>query len=124
MYFKQGDQLHIVSSDPNMQPCGIKDTGLDGLQDNFSLLHRIATTDLQFGRWGDLFEQLASPQFWEYQASQRQWTQSSPRKFEQPQGEIQAENIANEDGNKLDIGALKAKSIQTKCKKVVCRLER
>ena len=25
MYIRQGDQLHIVSGDPNVQPCGIKD---------------------------------------------------------------------------------------------------
>ena len=122
MYIRQGDQLHIVSGDPNVQPCGIKDRGLNGLQDNFSLLHKSANTDLQFGRWGDLFAQLASPQFWEYQASQRQWTQSSPRKVEQPQGEVQAENPVNE--SKLDTGALKAKTIQTKCRKVAGRLVR
>ena len=31
MYIRQGDQLHIVSGDPNVQPCGIKDRGLNGL---------------------------------------------------------------------------------------------
>ena len=36
VYIKQGDQLHILSGDPNVQPCGIKDQGLTGLQDNFS----------------------------------------------------------------------------------------
>ena len=102
MYIRQGDQLHIVLGDPNVQPCGIKDRGLNGLQDNFSLLHKSANTDLQFGRWGALFAQLASPQFWEYQASHRQWTQSSSRKVEQPQGEVQAENSANE--SKIDTG--------------------
>ena len=69
IYIKQGDQLHILSGDPNVQPCGIKDQGLTGLQDNFSRLHDTATTDLQFGKWGELFAQLASPQFWEYKAS-------------------------------------------------------
>ena len=49
MYIRQGDQLHIVSSDPNVQPCGIKDQGLNGLQHSFSLLHSSASTDLQFG---------------------------------------------------------------------------
>ena len=54
--------------------------------------------------------------------SQRQWTQSSSRKVEQPQGEVQAENPVNEP--KLDTGALKAKTIQTKCRKVAGRLVR
>ena len=67
IYIKQGDQLHILSGDPNVQPCGIKDQGLTGLRDNFSRLHDTATTDLQFGKWGELFAQLASPQFWEYE---------------------------------------------------------
>ena len=31
LYIKQGDQLHILSGDPNVQPCGIKDQGLPGL---------------------------------------------------------------------------------------------
>ena len=48
-----------------MQPCGIKDQGLTSLQDNFSRLHDTAITDLNFGKWGELFAQLASPQFWE-----------------------------------------------------------
>ena len=65
---------HVVSGDPNVQPCGIKDHGLPGLRNSLSSRQRSETTDLQFGRWGELFEQLASPQFWEYQASQRQWT--------------------------------------------------
>ena len=96
MYIRQGDQLHIVSGDPNVQACGIKDRGLNGLQDDFSLLHSAASTNLQFGRWGDLFAQLASPKFWEYQSSQQQRTSSSPRKVEQPQGEVQTEDPANE----------------------------
>ena len=55
IYIKQRDQLHILSGDPNVQPCGIKDQGLTGLQDNFSRLHDTATTDLNFGKWGELF---------------------------------------------------------------------
>ena len=86
MYIRQGDQLHVVSGDPNVHPCGIKDRGLPGLRDSLSSTQQSETTDLQFGRWGELFAQLASPQFWEYQASQRQWTN------EQPQGEVQSEN--------------------------------
>ena len=31
MYIRQGDQLHVVLGDPNVQPCGIKDQGLSGL---------------------------------------------------------------------------------------------
>ena len=114
MYIRQGNQLHIVSDDPNVQPCGIKDQGLHGLQHSFSLLHNSASTDLQFGQWGHLFVQLAALQFWEYQASQRQWTQ------EQTQGEVRAEDPMNE--KMLDTGALKTKKTQTKCKKVVGRL--
>ena len=44
------------------------------MQDNFSRLHDTETTDLNFGKWGELFEQLASPQFWEYKANTQQWT--------------------------------------------------
>lgn len=51
MYIRQGDQLHIVLGDPNVQSCRIKDQGLNGPQDNSSLLHRSTTNDLQFGRW-------------------------------------------------------------------------
>ena len=78
IYIRQGDQLHIVSGDPNVQPCRIKDRGLPGLQNSLSSKQQSETTDLQFGRWGELFAQLASPQFWEYQASQRQWTNEQP----------------------------------------------
>ena len=89
VYIKQGDQLHILLGDPNVQPCRIKDQGLTGLQDNFSRLHDTATTNLNFGKWGELFAQLASPQFWEYKASTQQWTHSSPRKMEQPQEKVE-----------------------------------
>ena len=128
-----------------MQPCGIKDQGLTGLQDNFSRLHDTATTDLNFGKWSELFEQLASPQFWEYKASTQQWTHSSPRKVEQPQGEVGAVTPAVFSSDQLDTGALKAKasetepsqnedqhstkhqprkSVQYQCKKVAGRLVR
>ena len=50
LYIKQGDQLHILSGDPNVQPCGIKDQGLPGLWDNFSQLQDAVTTDLTFGK--------------------------------------------------------------------------
>ena len=36
LYIKQGDQLHILLGDPNVQPYMIKDKGLTGLKDNFS----------------------------------------------------------------------------------------
>ena len=113
IYIKQGDQLHILSGDPNVQPCGIKDQGLTGLQDNFSRLHDTATTNLNFGKWGELFAQLASPKFWEYKASTQQWTHSSPRKVEQPQGEVGAVTPAVFSSDQLDTGALKAKSSET-----------
>ena len=103
-----------------MQPCGIKDRGLPGLRNSLSSAQQSETTDLQFGRWGELFAQLASPQFWEYQASQRQWT------VEQPQGEVHSENpVQNE--NQLDTGASKAKTTsqkQTRCRRVVGRVVR
>ena len=51
---------------------------------------------------GDLFAQLASPQFWEYQASQRQWTQ------EQPQGKVRGKELAKNE-ELLNTRALKAK---------------
>ena len=81
---------------------------------------RSETTDLQFGRWGELFEQLASPQFWEYQASQRQWT------VEQPQGEVQSENPSQNE-IQLDTGASKAKETsqrQTRYRRVAGRVVR
>ena len=31
MYIRYGDQLHIMLSDPNVQPCEIKDQVLNGL---------------------------------------------------------------------------------------------
>ena len=65
MYIKQGDQLHVVLGDPNVQPCGIKDRGLPGLRNSLSSAQKSETTDLQFGRWGELFAQLAFPQFWD-----------------------------------------------------------
>ena len=46
MYIRQGDQLHIVSSDPNVQPCGIKDRGLPGLRNSLSSTEKSETTDL------------------------------------------------------------------------------
>ena len=114
MYIRQGDQLYIVSGDPNVQPCGIKDRGLPGLRNSLSSKQKFETTDLQFGRWGELFAQLASPQFWEYQASQRQWTN------EQPQGKVHSEDpVQNE--TQLDTGASKAKMTlqkQTRCRRV------
>ena len=120
MYIKQGDQLHVVSGDPNVQPCGIKDHGLPGLRNSLSSRQRSETTDLQFGRWGELFEQLASPQFWEYQASQRQWTE------QQPQGEVQSEKTSQNE-KELDTGASKAKETsqrQTRYRRVAGRVGR
>ena len=120
MYIKQGDQLHVVSGDPNVQPCGIKDQGLPGLRNSLSSNQKSETTDLQFGRWGELFAQLASPQFWEYQARQRQWT------TEQPQGEVQSEN-PEQNETQLDTGASKAKTTsqkQTRCRRVAGRVVR
>lgn len=38
---------------------------------------------------------------------------------EQPQGKVQAEDLVKEDGNKLDTGALKAKLVQLRYRKVV-----
>ena len=61
MYIRQGDQLHIVLGDPNVQPCGIKDQGLPGFRNSLSSKQQSETTDLQFGRWGELFAQLTSP---------------------------------------------------------------
>ena len=49
MYIRQGDQLHVVLSDPNVQPCGIKDRGLPGLRNSLSSTQTSETTDLQFG---------------------------------------------------------------------------
>ena len=112
MYIRQRDQLHVVSGDPNVQPCRIKDQGLPGLQNSLSSAQQSETTNLQFGRWGELFAQLASPQFWEYQASQRQWT------VEHPQGEVHSENTVQNE-TQLDTGASKAK--MTSQKQTSCR---
>ena len=133
LFIKQGEQLHILSGDPNVQPCGIKDRGLTGLQENFSQLHDAASTDLQFGKWGELFEHLASPKFWEYKPSANQWTSRSPGTGGQPQGEVAAATPV--ENLQLDTGALKAnqnsvqhntanqpnKSVQYKCRNIVGR---
>ena len=103
-----------------MQPCGIKDQGLPGLRNSLSSKQQSKTTDLQFGRWRELFAQLASPQFWEYQASQRQWTN------EQPQGEVHSEDPV-QNKTQLDIKANKAKMTsqnQTRCRRVAGRVIR
>ena len=118
MYIRQGEQVYVVSGDPNVQPCGIKDQGLPGLRNSLSPKQSPESTELQFGRWGELFAQLASPQFWEYQASQTQWT------VQQPQGEVNSEKpVQNE--TELDTGASKATEtqktqtrVQTRCKRV------
>ena len=107
-----------MSGDPNVQPCGIKDHGLPGLRNSLSSKQQSETTDIQFGQWGELFAQLASPQFWQYQASQRQWTDS------QPQGEVHSEN-PEQNETQLDTGASKAKMTlqkQTRCRRVAGRV--
>ena len=75
MYMRAGDKLQKLqdhNSSP-AQPSGIKDKGLSGLQDSFSVLQRDSSTNLLFGKWGDLYSKLASLQFWEYCATSAEW---------------------------------------------------
>ena len=76
VYLRVGDKLHKVQGQGSSQaqPSGIKDKGLSGLRDAFGLLQKGASTDLVFGKWGEAYSKLASPQFWEYCASKAAWT--------------------------------------------------
>ena len=76
MYLRLGDRVTRVQghSSSAAKPSGIKDKGLPGLQDSFGMLQQGATTKLSFGKWGDLYSKLASPQFWEYCAIDAAWT--------------------------------------------------
>ena len=91
VYIRSGDQLHRVSEIPatEVKPCGIVDRGLSGLQDNFSQLHKESATSLQIGKWGEIYKQLASPTFWEYKTTAKEWTPGPTRSLAQPQGEVQ-----------------------------------
>ena len=91
VYIRSGDQLHRVSGIPaeEVKPCGIVDRGLSGLQDNFSQLHQEGATSLQIGKWGEIYQQLASPTFWEYKTTAKDWTPGPTRPLAQPQGEVQ-----------------------------------
>ena len=76
MYLRVGEKLHKVQGHDSSeaQPSGIKDKGLSGLRDAFVLWKKGASTDLLFGQWGEAYSKLASPQFWEYNASKAAWT--------------------------------------------------
>ena len=71
VYLRVGDKLHKVQGhgSSEAQPSGIKDKGLSGLRDAFGLWKKGASTDLVFGKWGEAYSKLASPQFWEYCAA-------------------------------------------------------
>ena len=90
VYIQSRDQLHRVSRilAKEVKPCGIVDQGLAGLQDNFSQLHKESATFLQFGKWGEMYAQLASPTFWEYKTTANDWTPGPTRTLAQPQGEV------------------------------------
>ena len=91
VYIRYGDQLHRVAGIPDeeVQPCGIVDRGLNGLQDNFTQLQKESSASLQFGKWGELYTQLASPTFWEYKTTAEEWSPGPTRPLAQPQGEVQ-----------------------------------
>ena len=90
VYIQFGDQLHCVAGIPveKVKPCGIKDRGLAGLKDNFSQLHQESDTCLTIGKWSEVYAQLASPTFWEYQPSVAKWTPGPTRMLAQPQGKV------------------------------------
>ena len=81
VYIRSGDQLHRVSGIPaaEVKPCGIVDRGLNGLQDNFSQLQKESSTSLQIGKWGEMYQHLASPTFWEYKTTAKEWTRGPTR---------------------------------------------
>ena len=74
VYLRVGDKLQKVQGQDTstVQPSGIKDKGLSGLRDSFSVLQG-SSTDLSFGKWGELYSRLSSPQFWEYCATSAEW---------------------------------------------------
>ena len=76
VYLRVGDKLQKVQGQDTsaVQPSGIKDKGLSGLRDSFSVLQQGSSTTLSFGKWGELYSRLASPQFWEYCAAKAEWT--------------------------------------------------
>ena len=51
-------------------------------------MHQESDTCLTIGKWGEVYAQLASPTFWEYQPSIAKWTQGPTRTLAQPQGEV------------------------------------
>ena len=64
VYLRVGEKLYKVQGQDSskVQPSGIKDKGLSGLQNSFSVLQQGNSTDLSFGQWGELYSKLASPQ--------------------------------------------------------------
>ena len=40
----------------------------------FSQLQQESSTSFQFGKWGELYKQLASPTFWEYKTTAKEWS--------------------------------------------------
>ena len=120
VYLRLGDKLQKVQgqSSSNVQPSGIKDKGLSGLRDSFVLLREGASTNLSFGKWGDLYSRLASPQFWEYCATSAEWTSTksgskamnsatappvavgSAGSPSHPQGEVELSTTPTEDTQK------------------------
>ena len=87
---RYGDELHTVIGIPTVQfkPCRIMDRGLAGLQDDFSRLHNEVKSPLHIGKWGELYQQLASPTFWEYQTNKQTWALGPMRTLELPPGEV------------------------------------
>ena len=75
VYLRVGERLQKVQGQysSTVQPSGIKDKGLSGLRDSFTVLQQGSSTDLSFGQWGELYSKLASPQFWEYCATSATW---------------------------------------------------
>ena len=75
VYLRVGEKLYKVQGQDSrtVKPSGIKDRGLSGLQNSFSVLQQGNSTNLAFGQWGELYSKLASPQFWEYCATSSTW---------------------------------------------------
>ena len=90
VYIRSGGQLHRVSGIPvaEVKPCGIVDRGLNRLQDNFSQFQQEGSTSFQFGKWGELYTQLASPTFWEYKTTAKEWSPGPTRPLDKTQGEV------------------------------------
>ena len=51
-------------------------------------MQKESSASLQFGQWGEVYKQLASPTFWESQTTAQEWSSGPTRTLDQPQGEV------------------------------------